>query len=66
MGLLVIQVPFQPNNFDCGVHALWHLKHIIKFGLVEADCEMHSLKFSQTMIGQHLSLAQEILDDSGL
>ncbi|KAE9389585.1 hypothetical protein BT96DRAFT_946753 [Gymnopus androsaceus JB14] len=29
------KVPFQPNTYDCGVHTLWHLKHIINLGAVD-------------------------------
>lgn len=60
------QVPFQPNCYDCGVHTLWHLQHILEFGLVRSRCDSPRLRFSDNMIGKHLILAQEILDDCGL
>ncbi|KAF5343010.1 hypothetical protein D9757_015287 [Collybiopsis confluens] len=25
------KVHFQPNMYDCGVHTLWHLQHVLKF-----------------------------------
>ncbi|KAJ3765956.1 hypothetical protein FB446DRAFT_794553 [Lentinula raphanica] len=59
------RVPFQPNDFDCGVHTLWHLKHILEYreitlgGQSKEDC----LSFSPDMVGKRLRLAQELLRD---
>ncbi|KIK50215.1 hypothetical protein GYMLUDRAFT_253165 [Collybiopsis luxurians FD-317 M1] len=60
------EVPFQPNSYDCGIHTLWHLRHVLYFGSVRARCELHYLKFSDNMIGQRLILAQELFDDCNL
>ncbi|KAE9384536.1 cysteine proteinase [Gymnopus androsaceus JB14] len=61
-----VEVPFQPNCFDCGVHVLWHLQHVLQFGTVQNDCVSPRWKFSSDMIGKRLRLAQEILDDCSL
>ncbi|KAF5370489.1 hypothetical protein D9757_013126 [Collybiopsis confluens] len=29
--MLTLQVHFQPNMYDCGVHTLWHLQHVLEF-----------------------------------
>ncbi|KAJ3764681.1 hypothetical protein FB446DRAFT_710118, partial [Lentinula raphanica] len=31
------EVPFQDNTCDCGVHILWHLKHVLHYGQVWDD-----------------------------
>ncbi|KAJ3968321.1 hypothetical protein EV361DRAFT_870938 [Lentinula raphanica] len=59
------RVPFQPDDYDCGVHTLWHLKHILAYreitlgGQSKEDC----LSFTQDMTGKRLRLAQELLQD---
>ncbi|KAJ3711597.1 hypothetical protein C8R42DRAFT_728613 [Lentinula raphanica] len=59
------RVPFQPNDYDCGVHTLWHLKHILAYreitlgGQSKEDC----LSFTQDMTGKRLRLAQELFQD---
>lgn len=61
------QVPFQPNHFDCGIHTLWHLQHVLKFRCVQGvDCSLNHLRFTENMVGKRLWLAQEILEDCGL
>lgn len=61
------QVPFQPNHFDCGIHTLWHLKHVLTFHEVQGkDCLSNGLSFTDNMAGKRLRLAQEILDDCGI
>ncbi|KAF5375771.1 hypothetical protein D9757_009016 [Collybiopsis confluens] len=60
------KVPFQSNNFDCGVHTLWHLQHVISFGFVHEDCEVLDARFTSNMVGKRVKLAQEVLDDCGL
>jgi len=62
-----VQVPFQPNTYDCGIHTLWHLKHIIEFGVVDGSLPAtHHLRFTNDMVGKRLILAQELLDEGGL
>ncbi|KAJ3831224.1 hypothetical protein F5878DRAFT_667781 [Lentinula raphanica] len=59
------KVPFQPNTFDCGVHTLWHLKHILQYReitLGKRSAE-DGLLFTQDMAGKRLRLAQELLHD---
>lgn len=67
--LLIIgmQVPFQPNAYDCGVHTLWHLQHVLHFRQVQGErCLSNVLRFSENMVGKRLRLAQEMLDDCHL
>ncbi|KAE9385021.1 hypothetical protein BT96DRAFT_1007463 [Gymnopus androsaceus JB14] len=45
------KVPFQPNTYDCGVHMLWHLKHIINLGAVDVSLDAaHQLRFTNDMV----------------
>ncbi|KAE9409064.1 hypothetical protein BT96DRAFT_932330 [Gymnopus androsaceus JB14] len=45
------KVPFQPNMYNCGVHTLWHLKHIIKLGIVHESLDSaHQLQFTNDMV----------------
>ncbi|KAF5355407.1 hypothetical protein D9757_015183 [Collybiopsis confluens] len=60
------KVPFQHNSYDCGVHILWHLLHVLEFGSVRSDCTSPKLKFASDMVGKRLRLAYEIMEDSGL
>ena len=63
----LLQVPFQPNHFDCGVHMLWHLQHVLAFREVQEEgCLLSQLRFTNDMVGKRLRLAQEMLDDCGL
>ncbi|THU92775.1 hypothetical protein K435DRAFT_800215 [Dendrothele bispora CBS 962.96] len=32
-----VEVPLQPNGYDCGIHMLWHLYHIVNFGSIKQD-----------------------------
>ena len=57
------QVPFQSNSYDCGIHTLWQLRHILEFGSVQTDCALQHLRFNNDMIGKCVRLVQEILDD---
>ncbi|KAF5341460.1 hypothetical protein D9757_015294 [Collybiopsis confluens] len=60
----VFQVPFQPNNSDCGIYTLWHLKHILKFGNVQVECRSTGLELTGDMMAENrLRLALEILED---
>ncbi|KAE9389074.1 hypothetical protein BT96DRAFT_947147 [Gymnopus androsaceus JB14] len=44
------KVPFQPNTYDCGIHMLWHLKHIIELGVVDGSLHAtHNLQFTNDM-----------------
>ncbi|KAJ3751464.1 hypothetical protein DFH05DRAFT_1570329 [Lentinula detonsa] len=49
------KVPFQSNNFDCGVHTLWHPNMSLSW-----EC----LDFGGDMSGKRLRLAQEMLEDT--
>jgi len=63
----VSQVPFQPNMYDCGVHTLWHLRHIIDLGFVDGSLDAtHRLRFTDDMVGKRLRLAQELLNEGCL
>lgn len=65
--MTLLQVPFQPNDYDCGVHTLWHLKHVLHFRLVQGErCLSNHLQFTNNMAGKRLRLAQEMLDDCEL
>ncbi|KAF5332993.1 hypothetical protein D9757_015438 [Collybiopsis confluens] len=57
------EVHFQPNSYDCGVHVIWHLQHVLEFRQVrrKRDCYRDRFSFSDNMAGQRLRLAQEIL-----
>ncbi|KAF5335612.1 hypothetical protein D9757_015360 [Collybiopsis confluens] len=58
------QVPFQPNTYDCGIHTLWHLRHVLEFRQIRQGVDVTSgLAFSDNMIGKRLRLAGEILKD---
>ncbi|KAJ3765990.1 hypothetical protein FB446DRAFT_794523 [Lentinula raphanica] len=59
------KVPFQPNAFDCGVHTLSHLKHVLEYRevIVGKRCEKDGLAFTENMVGKRLQLAQELLQD---
>ncbi|KAF5361202.1 hypothetical protein D9757_013605 [Collybiopsis confluens] len=61
-------VHFQANTYDCGVHMLWHLRHILEFRqvMLGAKCSTSHLRFSDNMVGKRLRLALEIVEDSGL
>ncbi|KAJ3831381.1 hypothetical protein F5878DRAFT_667615 [Lentinula raphanica] len=62
------RVPFQPNAFDCGVHTLWHLKHILEYRSVYSggQDEVEGFSFSSDMVGKRLRLAMELLQDRKL
>ncbi|KAF5369731.1 hypothetical protein D9757_011998 [Collybiopsis confluens] len=65
------KVCFQPNSFDCGVHLLWHLRHVLEFRQVlpshgHGDESLGHLAFTNNMVGKCLRLAREMLDDIGL
>lgn len=61
------QVPFQGNHYDCGVHTLWHLRHVLQFREVNISMVVpKELQFTNDMVAKRLRLAQEILDDAGL
>ncbi|KAF5346216.1 hypothetical protein D9757_014048 [Collybiopsis confluens] len=59
------QVPFQPNSYDCGVHTLWHLRHVSEFRKVVAKMDNlpPGMRFTDDMVGKRLRLVQEILRD---
>ncbi|KAF5362681.1 hypothetical protein D9757_014037 [Collybiopsis confluens] len=59
------QVHFQPNAYDCGVHTLWQLQHVLEFRQVRIGnkCELDRLTFTDNMAGKRMRLAQEILRD---
>ncbi|KAF5348219.1 hypothetical protein D9757_015200 [Collybiopsis confluens] len=59
------QVHFQPNAYDCGVHTLWQLQHVLEFRQVRIGnkCELARLTFTDNMAGKRMRLAQEILRD---
>ncbi|KAF5343521.1 hypothetical protein D9757_014939 [Collybiopsis confluens] len=57
---------FQPNSYDCGVHTLWHLQHVLKFRHVLTDNPCPGLAFTHNMVGKRLRMAQEIYDDYDL
>ncbi|KAF5349882.1 hypothetical protein D9757_009576 [Collybiopsis confluens] len=61
-------VHFQPNSYDCGVHLLWHLQHLLEFRQIKLadDCQPSHLRFMDDMVGKRLRMAQEMLDDAGL
>ncbi|KAF5335881.1 hypothetical protein D9757_015486 [Collybiopsis confluens] len=58
-----MKVPFQSNSYDCGVHTLWCLKHIIEFRCAQNNCESPGLQFTNDMTGKRLRLAREIMDE---
>ncbi|KAF5384608.1 hypothetical protein D9757_007521 [Collybiopsis confluens] len=62
------KVHFQPNSYDCGIHLLWHLRHLLEFRQIklEDDCQPRHLRFTDDMGGKRLRLAQEMLVDAGL
>ncbi|KAJ3966095.1 hypothetical protein EV361DRAFT_954398 [Lentinula raphanica] len=59
------KVPFQPNAFDCGVHTLWHLKHVLEYRevITGSRSKQDGLSFTSDMVGKRLRLAQELLQD---
>ncbi|KAF5370494.1 hypothetical protein D9757_013117 [Collybiopsis confluens] len=65
------KVSFQPNSCDCGVHLLWHLRHVLEYRQITLDHgvgegELGHLAFTRNMVGKRLRLAREMLDDIGL
>ncbi|KAF5382233.1 hypothetical protein D9757_008919 [Collybiopsis confluens] len=50
------EVHFQPNSYDCGVHMLWHLRHILEFRHITPGhkCRPSHLKFTNNMVGKRL------------
>ncbi|THU96691.1 cysteine proteinase [Dendrothele bispora CBS 962.96] len=61
-----VEVPLQPNSYDCGIHTLWHLYHIINFGGLKNESVLPAQhRFTENMVGKRLRLVQEILDDAG-
>ncbi|KAF5364876.1 hypothetical protein D9757_013038 [Collybiopsis confluens] len=62
------KVHFQANSHDCGVHMLWHLKHLLEFRQVRLgpECSQAHLRFNDNMAGKRLRLVQEMLLDAGL
>ncbi|KAF5347228.1 hypothetical protein D9757_014573 [Collybiopsis confluens] len=60
------KVHFQPNAYDCGVHTLWHLQHVLEFRQVQLNCPLHRLSFTDSMVGKRLRLTQELLRDGEL
>ncbi|KAF5343781.1 hypothetical protein D9757_014804 [Collybiopsis confluens] len=62
------EVHFQPNSYDCGVHMLWHLQHVLELRriMLGRKCHPSHLKFTDDMVGKRLRLAQEMLEDAGL
>ncbi|THU81167.1 cysteine proteinase [Dendrothele bispora CBS 962.96] len=61
-----VEVPLQPNGYDCGIHMLWHLYHIGNFGSIKQDLKLPAQhRFTENMVGKRLRLAQEILDQAG-
>ncbi|KAF5339940.1 hypothetical protein D9757_014437 [Collybiopsis confluens] len=61
-------VHFQPNSYDCGVHLLWHLRHLLEFRQIKLadDCQPSHLRFTDDMVGKRLRMAEEMLLDAGL
>ncbi|KAF5367322.1 hypothetical protein D9757_010090 [Collybiopsis confluens] len=59
------KVHFQPNVYDCGVHTLWHLQHVLEFRQIclGRTCCSEWLSFTDNMVGKRMRLAQEILQD---
>ncbi|KAF5370525.1 hypothetical protein D9757_010151 [Collybiopsis confluens] len=55
-----------PNTYDCGVHTLWHLQHVLEFRRVclGQQCNLDRLSFTDNMVGKRMRLAQEIFQDS--
>ena len=66
--LIHFQVHFQPNAYDCGVHMLWHLRHLLEFRQIKLsdDCSVSQLQFTDNMVAKRLRLAQEMVEDAGL
>ncbi|KAF5371065.1 hypothetical protein D9757_010287 [Collybiopsis confluens] len=58
-------VYFQPNSYDCGIHTLWHLQHVLEYRQIQMDktSVSDSLRFTSDMVGKRMRLAQEILRD---
>ncbi|KAF5361199.1 hypothetical protein D9757_013610 [Collybiopsis confluens] len=55
-----------PNSYDCGIHTLWHLQHVLEYRQIQMDktSVSDSLRFTSDMVGKRMRLAQEILRDS--
>ncbi|KAJ3739851.1 hypothetical protein EV360DRAFT_76823, partial [Lentinula raphanica] len=56
------KVPFQPNAFDCGVHTLWHLKHVLEYREVNVGCRSNNdgLSFTNDMdCSSHIKQKQD-------
>ncbi|KAF5377991.1 hypothetical protein D9757_009836 [Collybiopsis confluens] len=60
-------VPFQPNSYDCGVHCLWHLRHLLQYRQIKPGSLAElGLAFTDNMVGKRARLAGELLRDCGL
>ncbi|THU79087.1 hypothetical protein K435DRAFT_811000 [Dendrothele bispora CBS 962.96] len=44
------EVPLQPNGYDCGIHMLWHLYHIVNFGSIKRNNLPAEYRFTESMI----------------
>ncbi|KAF5364854.1 hypothetical protein D9757_012748 [Collybiopsis confluens] len=61
-------VPFQPNTYDCGIHTVWHLQHLLQFREIRTgpEAELLGLAFADDMVGKRWRLAREMLDDCNI
>ncbi|THU79054.1 hypothetical protein K435DRAFT_811032 [Dendrothele bispora CBS 962.96] len=54
-----VEVPLQPNGYDCGIHMLWHLYHIVNFGSIKQDRKLPAQhRFTENMVGKRLRVTR--------
>ncbi|KAF5346254.1 hypothetical protein D9757_015247 [Collybiopsis confluens] len=43
-----------PNSYDCGIHCLWHLQHLLQFRQIKrgSTAELVGLAFTDNMVGK--------------
>ncbi|THU78502.1 hypothetical protein K435DRAFT_876564 [Dendrothele bispora CBS 962.96] len=58
-----VEVPLQLNSYDCGVHVLWHLYHIVNFGRIKRNPDLPiQYQFTDNMVGPASSNAEPQLE----
>jgi len=62
----VFQVPRQADLYSCGLHALWHVKHLIHFGEIRLNEDSPQFSFTPAMNVKRAILAEELLSLAGM
>jgi hypothetical protein len=60
-----LQVLQQGDAFSCGLHVLYDLKHVLKFGEVMREDSGSQISFTANMVGKRVQLVDELLKECG-